>query len=308
MNWCEPTNLRDWLRRFFSLRCLTFILIVLLVAVLEFRFDWMEKALGSYLSTTNRQRPETGIIWETAHHTQQALESVDEITVDRESVQSSARGAVDLADIASLLDDNQSVTISPDHFSSLYNKLPSSLKTRIISPMELLQIRGENRWDRTHILKFGNQLTIYLINRNNRVLREIIIPDSILVQIQRGQVLFEGSLEEWLEEWGAAADQIIAADRFFSALGSLPSDAQDEILAQPERIINAGGYPIRVGFSPQLQTMWVDVGFEIADGSERRVVVLPAREWTLGRLRSILQNNSTESYSITPDPEVPALP
>jgi hypothetical protein len=171
-------------------------LIVLFLAVFEFRFDWMEKALGSYLSTTNPQRPETGEIWDTAHDTQQALNSLNEKTVDSEALQRSARGAVDLADIISLIADNQEVPISPDHFISLYQRLSPSIRARIISPTELLKLRGENQWERTLIRKFGNQLSIYLINQN-RVLREIVVADSTLVQIQRRQVIIEGSLEEW---------------------------------------------------------------------------------------------------------------
>jgi len=138
MNWCEPRDLRDWCIRSFSLRSLTFILIVLLLTVFEFRFDWMEKALGSYLSTTNRQRPETGDIWDKAHERQQALESLDEITDDREVLQRNARSAVDLSDIISYIADNQSVMISPDHFRSLYTKLPPSIASRIISSNVLL--------------------------------------------------------------------------------------------------------------------------------------------------------------------------
>jgi hypothetical protein len=300
MDWCEPINIRDWLHRSFSLRSLTFILIVLLLIVLELRFDWMEKALGSYLSTTNRQRPETGLIWETAHHTQQAQETVDEITVDKETVQSSARSAFDLSAIVSLIADNQSVMISPDHFCTLYDRLPSSLRNRIISPLELLQIRGENRWERTYLRKFGNQLSIYLIDHDNRGLREIIVPESILVQIERGQTLFEGSLEEW----GAPPEGIVPAEAFFSALRSLPVDAQDEILAQPEKILNAGGHAVRVGFAAQGRAMWVDIGFEIADGAQRRVVVLPAPEWTLARLRAIIRSTLAEPNPPVADPEV----
>lgn len=304
MDWCEPLNIRDWLHRSFSLRCLTFILIVLLLLVLELRFDWMEKALGSYLSTTNRQRPETGLIWEAAHHTQQAQETVDDITVDRETVQSSARSALDLSAIVTLIADNQDVMISPDHFCTLYHRLPSSLSRRIISPLELLQIRGENSWERTVLRKFGNQLSIYLIDRDNRVLREMVVPDSILVQIERGQILFEGSLEEW----GASPGTIVTAETFFSALRSLPVEAQNEILAQPERIFDAGGHPVRVGFAAQGRAMWVDIGIEIADGSQHRVVVLPAPEWTLGRLRAILQSAPAGQDLSLPDREVQDLP
>jgi len=300
MDWCEPRDLRDWFSRLFSLRSLTFILIVLFLAVFEFRFDWMEKALGSYLSTTNRQRPETGEIWETDHETQQALNLLNEKTIDSEVLQRSARGAADLSDIISLLADNQDVSISPDHFISLYQRLSPSIRARIISPTELLKLRGENQWERTLIRKFGNQFSIYLINQN-RVLREIVVADSILVQIERRQVIFEGSLEEW----GAPPDRIYPADRFFSALSTLTEDMQSEILAQSEPILFAEGRPVRVGFLSQLQTAWVDIGFEIADGTLRRVIILPAREWALWRLRSALEMEATGFSPIVTNPEDP---
>jgi hypothetical protein len=275
-----------------------FALAILLLLVLEFRFDWMEKALGSYLATTNQKRPETGLIWETAHNTQQALDSLDEITIDRETVQRNARGANDLSDIASLIADGQSVMISSDHFRSLYMKLARSIASRILSPTELLQLLGENQWERTYIRKIGARLSIYLIDRDNRVLREIVVPDDVLVQIERPHTVFEGSLEKW----GARPEETYPADLFFSALDSLPDDIQNEILVQPERILNESGRPVRVGFSPQLQTVWVDIGYELEDGSQRRVYVLPAREWALWQLRTVLENMSSPNHT---SPEAP---
>lgn len=305
MNWCEPRDLRDWFNRSFSLRSLTFILIILLLAVFEFRFDWMEKALGSYLSTTNRQRPKTGVIWETAYDTEQAQDYLNEITVDQEAMESNARSAVDLADIVSLIADNQSVTISPEHFCSLYMKLPTGLKYRIMTPTELLQLQAENRWERTYIEKSGNQINIYPIDRYSRVLREIVISENTLVQIERGrEIPFEGSLEEW----GANPEQIYPADSFFSAFYYLPMDAQTEILAQPEQVLKASGRLVRVGFHPPVQDMWVDIGFELVDRDRRKVVALPAREWALTRLLSILEDKQTEFVPMAPDSEEQVAP
>lgn len=299
MDWCEPNDLRDWFKRFFSLRSLTFILIVLLLAVLEFRFDWMEKALGSYLSTTNRQRPETGEIWETEHDTKEALNYLDEKTVDQETLQRNARGSDDLSDIISFIADNQSVMVSPDHFRSLYMKLPPSIASRILSANELLQLLVKEEWDRTYFRKFDNQLSIYFIDRSNRVLREIPLSDSTLVQIERHKMVFNGSLEEY----GIAPDRIYPADRFFSSLGYLPEDLQAEILAQPEEILTAGGRLVRVGFPPQLQTVWADMGFELEDGPQKQVIFLPAREWALFRLRAVMEDAFTGSEPFNRNPE-----
>ena len=301
MDWCEPKDLRDWCNRFFSLRSLTLILIVLMLAVFEFRFDWMEKALGSYLSTTNLQRPETGNIWDTAHDTQTALESLDEITDDREAVQGKARSAADLSEIISLTAENDGVPISADHFRELYMKLPPSIASQILPQMELLKLLGDGQWDRTYIRKISNQLSIYFINQDNHVIRRIIVPENILVQIERQKSAFEGSLEEW----GARPESIFTISQFFTALDSLPEDVQAEVLVQPEQILNAGGRPVRVGFPPQLQTLWVDIGFELLDGSQRRVIILPAREWALGRLRSILEETYSGFAPIIPNPEGP---
>lgn len=299
MDWCEPRDFKDWIHRFFSLRSLTFILIVLMLVVFEFRFDWMEKALGSYLTTTNRQRPETGEIWETAHDTNQALNSLEEITVERDALQRNARGATDLSDIVSLISDNVPITISPEHFCALYLKLPPSLYSRIMDPMELVALLAEGQWERTYIRKNGNQLSIYLLDRDYRALRELVVSDTTLVQIERRKVIFEGSLEEW----GAAPDSIYPAARFFAALETLTKDMQSEILAQPEEILKAGGNPIRVGFPPQSETTWVNIGFEFEDGSRKKVLVLPAREWALWRLRSVLDQGSTGSGSDTTNAE-----
>ncbi|HSW39742.1 MAG TPA: hypothetical protein VLL97_09650 [Acidobacteriota bacterium] len=303
MDWCEPRNFKDWIKRFLSLRCLTFILIVLLLAVFEFRFDWMEKALGAYLSTTNRLRPETGVIWETAHHTEQARRYLDEMMLDREEVQRDARDAGDLAAILPLVTESGSVMLSADHFRALYVNLPSRLAASIVSPAELLQLLGEKQWERTYIRRHGNRLGIYLINRSNHVLRELVVPENILVQIERGGIPFEGSLEAW----GVPPGQIFPADRFFSALAYLPEDVRAEILAQPEQVLGEKGHLGRVGYLWPVQAEWIDIGFEVADGEDRRIIILPAREWALRRLIAVMGDASEAFPSILSTPEA-AIP
>jgi hypothetical protein len=294
MDWCEPRDFRDWIRRCFSLRPLMCILAVLLIAALEFRFDWMERALGAYLARTNQKRPETGVIWEDARHTQQARDLLDEIAMDRGTAQRNARSSENLAEITSLTANNEVVWVSQERFRTLYLKLPYSIASQIISPVELAQLFGEGRWDRTYIRGFQDQRRIYLIGRDNQVLREINLSAEIVMQIERSQSIFAGPLEEW----GATPDRIYATGRFFSALNSLPDDVRANVLSQPERIINAGGRLVRVGLMKQSQPQWVDIGFEIEDGAQRRVIVQPVREWAVERLRIVLES--------MPAPETPA--
>jgi hypothetical protein len=299
MDWCEPRDFRDWIQRCFSLRTLVFLLAVLLTVALEFRFDWMERALGAYLSRTNQKRPETGVIWDDARHAQQARDLLDEIATDRGTAQRNARSSENLAEIISQTADNKVVWVSQEHFRSLYLKLPNSIASQIISPVELAQLFGEGRWDRTYIQGFSDQRRIYLIGRDNQVLREINVPAEIVMQIERSQNTFAGSLEEW----GAIPERIYATGRFFTALNSLPDDVRANVLSQPERIINAGGRLVRVGLLKQAQTQWVDIGFEFEDGGQRRVIVQPAREGAVERLRLVLESMPALTAPASPGTE-----
>jgi hypothetical protein len=299
MDWCEPRDFRDWIKRCFSLRPLILLLAVLSIVALEFRFDWMERALGAYLSRTNRKRPETGVIWDDARHTQQARDLLDEIAIDRGTAQRNARSSENLAEIISQTADNKVVWVSQEHFRSLYLKLPYSIASQIVSPVELAQLFGEGRWDRTYVQGFSDQRKIYLIGRDNQVLREMDVPAEIVMQIERSQSIFTGSLEEW----GAIPERIYSAGRFFAALSSLPDDVRTNVLSQPERIINAGGRLVRVGLLKQTQALWVDIGFELEEGTQRRVIVQPARDWAVERLRIVLDSMPALTAPASPNPE-----
>ena len=62
--WAEPRDFREWAKRVFALRPILLLMMVCSIFILELRFDWMERLLGSYLVTTNSERPESGSIWE----------------------------------------------------------------------------------------------------------------------------------------------------------------------------------------------------------------------------------------------------
>lgn len=57
-DWAEPKNMKDWLQRVFALRPILLTLLVTCIIILEMRFDWVERTLGTYLATTNAARPD----------------------------------------------------------------------------------------------------------------------------------------------------------------------------------------------------------------------------------------------------------
>ncbi len=63
-DWVSPQDVREWFRRVFTLRPILLVLMISAIFMLELRFDWVERALGAYLVTTNSARPESGTIWD----------------------------------------------------------------------------------------------------------------------------------------------------------------------------------------------------------------------------------------------------
>ena len=92
-HWAEPKNFKEWSRRTLALRPVLVTLLVSSVLILEMRFDWVERTLGSYLATTNSARPESGAIWEKGRQTLTARKTLEKIVTDRQASRREARRA-----------------------------------------------------------------------------------------------------------------------------------------------------------------------------------------------------------------------
>ncbi|MCK5204002.1 MAG: hypothetical protein KAR15_09020, partial [Desulfobacterales bacterium] len=92
-DWAEPRDFKEWAKRVFGLRPILMLILVSSIFILELRFDWMERILGTYLVTTNSERPESGAIWEKSHQTRTAQQTLEQILTDRQTLQREARSA-----------------------------------------------------------------------------------------------------------------------------------------------------------------------------------------------------------------------
>lgn len=290
MDWSEPRDFREWARRVFALRPLVLILLIFGVIISELRFDWLEQTLGSYLVTTNSQRPESGAIWEIGHRTITAQQTLEQLITDRQSSQREARGAATFTQIASSLPPGQGVMLSSEHFRKLYLTLPQAIANEIVVPFELLRLFSDGSWVRTYLENEDYGLKIYLLNPENRVLREVKIPSSLLYQIKRVEIALEGMLED-LPNF---ENRIYPAERFFKALESLPEEDRRGVILQPERLLSMPGRIVRVGISDEAVSGFIELGFEIEDGTRCKVILLRGREWAVWILRSYLEEKALE--------------
>lgn len=296
MDWSEPTSVKSWVSRLFSIRPILVVLVVYCLLLSEFRFDWAEQILGTYLTTTNEYRPQSGAIWEKSRQTLTARETLEQIVTDRQSTQREARDADTLAQIAAVLTETYGVMLSADHFRTLYLKLPAGIAQDIISPFELLKIFNTGQWERTYIRRFGEDLRIYLLDRQNRVLREMGISREILKRIERTETEIAASLDDLPN----LRHRIYTAARFFRVLESLPEDVRRGIVADPESLLDFPGRILRVGISDETVSGLVDIGLEFEVDDTLKVFLVQARDWAVWRLRAELEDGSLDRR---PDPE-----
>ncbi|MEJ2640015.1 MAG: hypothetical protein P8010_10605 [Desulfosarcinaceae bacterium] len=287
-DWVEPTSLSELFRRSLAMRNGLLLLVVLVLVVLEMRFDWAERLLGAYLVTTNGHRPESGAIWEVGHQTSAAREALEALVNEREALQSQAEEAVSLSDLFDQLDQRDSLMLSAEQFLRLYGALPTALRHEVVSPYRLLALVHQGRWERTFLQKQGKAVALHLLDGHNNVLATLTIGETVREYIDRGEVAVAGRLSN-LSDFNR---QIYPADRFFEVLASLPEAVQKGVLPQPEALLSSPDPILRVGISSEAFDGTVTLGFEREGAEGPRVILQQGREWDVWQLIQRLDQNA----------------
>ncbi len=248
--------------------------------------------LGVFLVRTNAMRPELGSIWEVNRQTQTARQTLEQIVTTRQTSQREARNAGSLGEIFKNLAPDQGVMVPPDDFRRLYLDLPPAVAHEIITPFEILNILNDKRFARTYVEKQGSSLQIYFLDPENRVLRQLTISTEQLALITQAKRVVEGTLDA-LPEF---KNRIYFIDQFLKALDGLSPDTRQNVLSQPERLLQAGGRIVRVGISDETISGNIEIGFEIQAGTSIRVIFMPAREWAVWNLRSVLEGEKAPGF------------
>lgn len=284
-NWSEPEDLHEWIKRVFAVRPLLVCLIVLALVISELRFDWMERTMGAFLVSTNSRRPESGTIWETGRQSRQARKTLDQIVSDRQTSQHETRQAESFKEIAATILPDQWVMISPDQFRRLYLQLNPDTAAEIIPGFDLVELINREKWDRTYFEKDGDGLNIYLLDTENRVLRQLIISPDLLHGMGEIQV----EMEQSLDDMPRFHERIYPADSFFQALDQLDASARKDVVPQPDQLLRYPGRIVRVGISGQDMSGFAELGFEVESATQRIVILMNGNEKAVLALRSKIE-------------------
>ena len=288
--WTHPRDVNDWLKRLATLRPVVVVFVILLVLTAELRFDWAERLLGSYLVTTNPLRPESGAIWEKGHRTEDARQVLDKIVTDKQAVQREAREAENFTQIAQTLSRGIELIISAPHFRHLYNQLPPEIASELLSPYSMVRIISEREWERTFFEPGVEGFNIYLLNKDNRVLKQMTVSADMLTRIERG----ETPRTDTLDHLPQFENRIYPAQRFFKALESVSEDARRQALPWPENLLKSPGSVTRVAISDEVLSGYIEMGFELEENNRTRVVLFQGRDWAVARIRAVLEGETFE--------------
>lgn len=280
----EPLDINQWMQRIFSPRSIGLAMVILIAAISELRFDWIERSVGAYLVTTNAMRPESGTIWEKGHRSVSAQDTLEQLVADRLASQREAQTAESFSQILQNLSASEQVVISADHFRRLYVNLPADLAGEMISPFAMIGLLNQNEWERTVFQKSGVGATVYLLNSANGVLRQLSLPAVLIDRIKRN----EQTASKQLEDIPAFSNRIYPAPRFFEALEVLPEDVRRSILPWPETLLATDGRITRIGIADEIQDGLIEIGFEIVHSDRNEVITMEGKDWAVWRLGALL--------------------
>jgi hypothetical protein len=246
----------------------------------EFRFDWFENIVGSYLASTNELRPETGAIWETGKQTSNAHDYLNKIISQQEDAQQNISQAESFSSLASRLLPGQWVTLEKQQFKNLYLSLEKTAALNVIEPSQLVWLLNGRNLERIFCEGVTDGIKIYFIDSQNRVIEQINLSKEEILRIENSEKAIPGALSDMAEFEG----RIYPAQNFFQAIFKLPKDIIPDLMQNPESLLKQGGQMTRVGIWNEAKNGYIVLGFEFKEQSETKVVLLKGREWAVWQL------------------------
>ena len=282
IQWYEPLTLTEWFKRIFSVLNLIVITITFIFVFTEFRYNWAERLMGSYLASTNDSRPETGTIWEAGAQTSKANTHLKEIIDKQRDTTQHVQKSLSFVELASGVSSGEWINIDREHFKKLYLQLPDYAANRLIPSAKLLFLLNNSKLDRIFIEGQDEKtLKIFFLNSDNLVLEEIKLNKEIFETPEIGTQFVMGTSLDDFEEF---KNRIYPADQFFKAMTDLSFDKIDDLIDDPDILLEKDGKITRAGIWNSTEAGYIKLGFEYKHKSQTNVLLVNGREWVVWEL------------------------
>ena len=264
--WYDPFSAGEWAKRTFSFFNLGLLIFTVAFGASEFRFEWCEKLVGTYLLATNDQRPETGALWETGRQASNAHKSLNRIITQREDSKRSVQNADSFYHLVESLGPGEWVTLGKEQFKRLYLSLSPGIGRQLIDPSHLVWLLNGNITDRIFCEGMMEGVILYFIDSRNRVIRQIDLKKNTVGEIQSRNAPVPGRLAE-IESFSG---RIYPVEKFFEAMLKLPAEVLPELMVDPDRLLKQEGTIQEEGIWNEANEGFIKLGFKFSLRGENR--------------------------------------
>ncbi len=280
--WYEPSTLTEWFKRAFSVLNLLVIIITFGFVFSEFRYNWCENLMGTYLASINDSRPEKGTIWETGDKTSKASTHLKEIIDKQQNTKQHALNSTSFLELASGVNPGEWINLDKEHFKKLYIKLPDYTADKLLPSAKLLFLLNNPKLDRIFIEgQEDESLKIFFLNYENLVLENIELNKQMFETPEVGTQFVMGTSLDDFEEF---KDRIYPADKFFKAMMDLSFDKINDLIEDPDILLEKQGRIIRAGIWNETKAGYIKLGFEYKHKGQTDVLLVNGREWVVWEL------------------------
>jgi hypothetical protein len=282
IQWYEPLTLTEWFKRVFSVLNLVVLGITFVFVFSEFKYNWCERSMGAYLALTNNNRPEKGTIWETGDKASKANTHLKEIIDKQRNTKQHAQKSSSFIELASGVNSGEWINLDKEQFKKMYLELPDYAADRLIPSVKLLFLLNNPKLDRIFIEGQGDRnLKIFFLNSDNLVLEKIELNKEIFETPEMGtQFVLGASLDDFKE----FKNRIYPADLFFKAMMDLSFDKINDLIEDPDILLEKKGKIIRAGIWNETKSGYIKLGFEYKDDLKTNVLLINGREWAVWEL------------------------
>ncbi|MFC1564497.1 hypothetical protein ACFL6G_06140 [candidate division KSB1 bacterium] len=268
------------------------VLIIIVLFLVEFKFDLAEIALGSIIDWTNGMRPQSGEQWEKALRRQAAA---DELGILREQKRLNTEELGNIrffSDAVDILETRGDFVITGNKFIELYKTLSRQNAEQVLAPLRLLRLITDESIKYCLFGTSGDNYEVILLNEHNEIIHQAGLPAEIFSDSGGMRVTNRINQRRFLNE----TNKIVTREIFYRAYNELTDNLKLQIVNDPFSLVLWGDRMMRAAIFNEEVSGAIPVIFEVRSGNEIDYLEFQARPLAVYYL--IQQLNDLEEKTI----------
>lgn len=273
-----------WPYQIFNLNSFLILFFLVIILLVEVKFDLIEKMLGNFLKWHNQERQKLGRIWDIEQQNVAAMGQLNELLIEKEKKREKIGEVESFRELSELLKTDRLITLTKDQFIKIYSRLPSTISSKIIDPYDLIKYFHRSDWVKTFVFQKETGIEIIMIDGLYGVLNSILISGKD----EKYLANFGKSIATSLENLEELSNRIYDVGEFMEAFYKMSQDERNKIVLNPFDFLNWGNRLKRVGISEISEDNLVQIGFEIHTSNKKEVVIVYIEDYLISNLIQLL--------------------